>query len=53
MDTRKTKAVQEWPVPTGIRELQSFFGLANYFRDFVQGYSRLVAPFTGVLRKGL
>ncbi len=53
VDTRKTQAVQDWPVPTSVKELQSFLGLANYFRKFMQGYSKLVAPLTGMLKKGL
>ena len=49
---RKTQAVQNWPTPTSIKELQQFLGLANYFRKFTQGYSKLVAPLTDLLKKG-
>ena len=52
VDTRKTQAVQDWPTPTSIKELQQFLGLANYFRKFMQGYSKLVAPLTDLLKKG-
>ena len=47
----KIAAVQEWPSPTNVKDLRSFLGLATFFRRFVQGFSALVAPLTGLLRK--
>ena len=29
----KLEAVQGWPVPTNVKELQSFFGFMNYHRN--------------------
>ena len=46
VDTDKIAAIEKWPVPKNLSELRSFLGLANYFRKFVQGYSKLVAPLT-------
>jgi transposase InsO family protein len=43
-DPSKLAAVKDWPVPTTVKKLQSFLGLANYFRKFLLGYSSLVAP---------
>lgn len=50
LDDRKVTAVRDWPVPTNLRALRSFLGLANYFRRFIQGYSSLVAPLTTLTR---
>ena len=33
-DPAKYKAIQEWPQPTNLRELQSFLGIANYYSKF-------------------
>ena len=52
MDGRKVRAIQEWKVPKGVSELRSFLGLANYYRKFVEGYSRRVAVLTDLLKKG-
>ena len=52
VDPKKTQVVQEWPTPAHTHHVQQFLGLANYFRDFVQGYSQIAAPLTALTRKG-
>lgn len=37
--------------PTKIKELQSFLGLANYYRKFIQGYNYIIAPLLPLLKK--
>lgn len=44
VDPRKTQVVNDWPRPKNVKEVRSFLGLANYFRKFIQGYSKMVAP---------
>jgi len=51
MDSDKLKAIQEWRVPASVAELHSFLGLANYYRRFVEGFSRRAAPLTELLKK--
>ena len=53
MDLEKVRAIQEWKAPTNVKELRSFLGLANYYRRFVDGYSRRVTPLTELLKKGV
>lgn len=49
--TSKIKAIQEWPAPTVVKQLQSFLGLTNYYRNFVAGFSRIAAPLYALVEK--
>lgn len=48
---RKVKAILEWPTPTKVTELISFLDLANYYRRFIEGYSKKVVVLTDLLKK--
>uniref|UniRef100_A0A1A7Z1B0 ribonuclease H n=1 Tax=Iconisemion striatum TaxID=60296 RepID=A0A1A7Z1B0_9TELE len=50
MDPQKVTAITEWPVPTTIKQLQSFLGFANFYRRFIHNYSTIVAPLTTLTR---
>ena len=47
----KTKAVREFPVPTDVRKVREFVGLANFYRSFVPNFSSIVAPLTSLTKK--
>src|SRR5207248_3125247 len=46
MDESKVQSVLQWLQPKTIKEIQTFLGLANFYRRFIQGYSTIVAPLT-------
>ncbi|KAL0391562.1 UNVERIFIED_CONTAM: Gag-Pol polyprotein [Sesamum latifolium] len=52
MDLGKVKAIQEWKTPKNVTEFRSFLGLANYYRRFLEGFSRRATPLTALLKKG-
>ncbi len=43
-DEKKVKAIRDWPAPQNDKEAQSFLGLANYYRRFIQNYSKIAKP---------
>jgi hypothetical protein len=50
MEESKVKAVLEWKPPSSTKGLQRFLGFSNYYRRFVQDYSKLILPLTALLK---
>ena len=44
IDKSKLSKINEFPIPTSSRDLQSFLGLANFFREFIPNYSFITYP---------
>jgi hypothetical protein len=53
VDPEKVRAVADWKVPRDVHGVRSFFGFTNYFRRFIQGYSKMVVPLTDLTRKDM
>jgi hypothetical protein len=51
MAENKTQAIQAWPAPTTVKEVQSFLGFANFYRRFIDNYSAITVPLTRLTRK--
>ena len=51
VDCSKVTVVQEWKRATNVREIQSFLGLAGYYHQFVEEFSKIALPLTQLLRK--
>ncbi len=49
----KISAVRDWPTPTSVTEVRSFLGLANFYRRFVQGYSRTALPLSELTKESV
>ncbi|VVA41697.1 PREDICTED: reverse mRNAase, partial [Prunus dulcis] len=41
VDPQKVEAIVNWVQPTSVTEIQSFLGLAGYYRRFVEGFQEL------------
>ena len=51
MDNTKMAAVQDWPTPKNLKEVQSFQGFANFYQQFIKDYSRTAVALTELTRK--
>lgn len=47
----KVEKVKDWPRPTTVKEVQAFLGFANYYRQFIEGYSGIAAPLSELTKK--
>src|SRR6266568_4111998 len=46
MSEEKVEAVQEWSLPHDVKEVQDILGFANFYRRFIEGFSKVCKPLT-------
>jgi len=51
MSNDKVEAVLSWKIPKSVTEAQSFLGFANFYRRFIQDYSKVARPLTELTKK--
>lgn len=52
-DPKKIEAIVKYPVPKCVKEIQSFVGLAGYYRRFIPKFSEIASPLFKLLKKGV
>jgi hypothetical protein len=45
--------IQTWEVPRNRKEIESFLGLACYYREYIEGFAEIVAPLNYLKKKGV
>ena len=50
MEAERIEVVREWPEPKSVWDIQVFLGFTNFYRRFIQGFSRIAAPLTSMLK---
>ncbi|XP_026428595.1 uncharacterized protein LOC113324489 [Papaver somniferum] len=51
VENEKIQSILSWPIPTTIKALRGFLGLAGYYRKFVKDFGKICAPLTQLLKK--
>ena len=52
-DPSKVQAIKNWPVPTCLKDLQSFLGAVNFISKFIPQLSKLRSPLQGLCKKDI
>lgn len=53
MDQEKISAVVNWETPESVKEVQGFLGFANFYRRFINGYSKIAMPLTALTKDAI
>jgi hypothetical protein len=51
IDPGKVKDVLNWVPPASVSEIQSFLGLAGYYRRFIKDFTKIAKPMMKLLEK--
>ena len=49
-DAQKLSVIPDWPIPADVKDVRSFLGLANYFREFIYGFAEIAKPMTNLTK---
>jgi len=52
MDPVKLKAIEDWPLPRTVKDVQKFLRFCNFYRRFVKDYSHITHPLFNLTKKG-
>ena len=50
IEAEKIEVVKDWPELKSVRDIQVFLSFANFYQQFIQGFSRIAAPLTSMLK---
>jgi len=50
MSTRKVDSIRKWKAPRSVKEVQIFLGFANFYRRFIENFSKICKPITEMLK---
>jgi hypothetical protein len=51
IDLKKVAAILDWKAPKDVRRIKSFIGKVDYYRRFIEGFSKITKPITALLAK--
>lgn len=46
MDPNKIEVIIRWPTPRLLHDIQSFYGIASFYRQFIKGFNTIIAQIT-------
>jgi len=53
MSQKKVEDILNWPAPRSVKQVQKFIGFADFYRRFIQGFSKLTLHIQTLTHNGL
>lgn len=50
MESERIDSVRDWPRPQCVCDVQIFIAFANFYRRFIQGFSKIARPLTAMMK---
>ena len=50
IEVKRIEVIKNWPEPKSVRNIQAFLSFANFYRWFIQSFSKIAAPLTLMLK---
>ena len=51
IEKKKVKGVLDWPTPKGVKDIQKFLGLANYYQWFIKDFTVITELLHNMVKK--
>jgi hypothetical protein len=51
MSPEKVQTIKNWAPPRSVKHVQHFLGFANFYRRFIEGFSKVARPLTELTKK--
>jgi hypothetical protein len=51
MDQEKISAIEQWTIPSTVKQVRQFLGLANFYRRFIRNFAITAQPLTNLTKK--
>ena len=51
MEEKKVKRILDWPTLKGVKNVQKFLGLANYYCQFIKDFAAIARPLQNIVKK--
>ena len=53
MEEERIDVIKAWPEPKSVQNIQVFIGFTNFYRHFIQGFFKIAAQLTSMLKTSL
>ena len=53
MTSKRVEDIQVWNTPQNVKDIQSFMGFVNFYKRFIEGFSKIAKLLTDFTKKSV